>query len=200
MVFVRTVFASSLLAVLLFLVLRADLAGHGASEAALLDAARGYVEWGRVDDRNRWAPTLCAYSPSTPRMSQITNSLHHGRKLFYLFARDREAYVHGGVQPDGQTIVKEAWHPRALQSDDSLDPRAGGQDRGGNFTRVAEFLGEKWVADRRMGLFLMHKSRGEWTYAVASADGSRLHERGRLATCHGCHDAAGPDRLFGLSR
>ena len=185
MAFVRVAFAASLLAVSFFVVLRAD----PAPDSALLDAARRYESWARVDNLNHWMPTLCSYQPGRTWFSASDDPLTHGRKLYPLSARDRDAYANGGVQPDGQTIVKEGWTPRPWREGDPQD-----------YGNVATLNGEKWVKDRRMGLFLMHKSAGVWSYAVATPGGERLLDPIATATCRGCHESAKPDRLFGLPR
>ena len=64
-------------------------------DTQLLEIARGYEAYGRVDDLNRWAPTLCRPAPSEARFSQSDDVETHGGKIYYVFARDREAYVSG---------------------------------------------------------------------------------------------------------
>ncbi len=92
----------------------------------VLEAAKNYREFGRVDDEARWAPYLCR-SPMRPeaRVSQSgDDETHGGQKLYFMFAKDRAAYANVGVEkvPDiwkertktqaEQIIVKESWHPK----------------------------------------------------------------------------------------
>lgn len=98
----------------------------------LLEIARDYETLGRVDDQYRWAPGLCSAvpQPSVARFSASTESATHGRKLYFLFAKERDAYLRLGAEPHvknlaansappvahvapvGQVIVKESWIPR----------------------------------------------------------------------------------------
>src|SRR5262245_31490251 len=73
----------------------------------LIKIAGEYVRYGRVDDANRWSPTLCAFRPSHAAFSSSRDDATHGRKIYYIFARDRRAYIDGikESQPDGQVIV-----------------------------------------------------------------------------------------------
>lgn len=83
-------------------------------EKKLLEIAAAYRRYGRVDDETRWAPFLCRMPmPSLARFSKSDDDETHGQKLYYLFARDRQAYidVQESHNKPGQVIVKESWHP-----------------------------------------------------------------------------------------
>ena len=158
----------------LFLLGGCDGPKETAPEAAmppLLSAAQSYARYGRVDDDLRVALTDCRV-PALPRarLSASRDESTHGRKLYYLFAKDRLAYLHAKevVQPEGQVLVKESWIPG--------EPRTRGP------------------------LFLMMKTGGEWTYATASPDGRTLTASGPLPSCRECHESTSThDRLFGLT-
>ncbi|HKS16859.1 MAG TPA: hypothetical protein VJU16_06075 [Planctomycetota bacterium] len=131
----------------------------------------------------------------TPKLDRSTSvdDLTHGRKLYYLFARDESAYRRGrvGPQPEGQAIVKEAWEPIALRPDDKTD---------GSNTVAIEGPGKEWVhfkAGPKAGLFIMLKRGGRWEYATVSADASRVTQSGQVASCLECHRNASHDSLFG---
>lgn len=103
----------------------------------LLKVAKEYKKYGRVDDQARWAPTDCQFpAPSVGRLSQSKDSKTHGRKIYFLFAKQRYAYIDltrkktasakrkivkelreltdsKTVSP-GQVIVKEAWKPKEI--------------------------------------------------------------------------------------
>lgn len=110
----------------------------------LLEIARDYETFGRVDDEYRWAPWLCRTpSPSVARFSASADESSHGRKLYFLFAKDRGGYVKvGATTPPkeprtaklpaanpvaaaqaeaktaevGQVIVKESWTPKEVEA------------------------------------------------------------------------------------
>lgn len=140
-----------------------------------------YTQWGQVDDRQRWAPTDCeAPLPEPPRLSASLDADTHGRKLYYLFAKNREAYLQAAdlPQPEGQVLVKESWHPAAAS------------------TKQHPVTGKPYA------LFLMIKTGGAdsdagWIYATVAADGKTVTASGKLASCMECHRSK-PDRIFGL--
>lgn len=142
----------------------------GGPRQQLLAAAMSYAGYGRVDDLSRSALLDCRAPPPVPAsLSESPDESTHGRKFYYLFARDRTGYrnARSRDQRDGQLIVKESWLPG--------DPRKKGP------------------------LFLMLKSEGEWVYATAPADGMKLTSSGRLASCTRCHESEKTrDRLFGV--
>src|SRR6266849_6940556 len=61
----------------------------------LLDIAKNYVSYGRVDDEMRWAPTACRPptdpKPGVARFSESTDTDTHGRKLYSVFAKSGTA-------------------------------------------------------------------------------------------------------------
>jgi hypothetical protein len=139
-----------------------------------------YRSYSQVYTGPKVAPTLCDSPMPKPNLSTSRDPETHGRKLYYLFAKDHGAYLRSkdGVQPVGQVIVKEAWFPR---------PGADAKSRA---------TGEKGP------LFLMVKT-GEpnsdegWIYATTSPDGKTVTSSGKLASCMECHQKAKDDRLFG---
>jgi len=138
----------------------------------LLDVVRSYTAYGRVDDGLRGSSTRCDAPPPlpAPRRSASRDESPHGRKEYYLFAKDRAAYLHAKDvdQPDGQVVVKESWVPGP--------PRAKGP------------------------LFVMLKSEGEWIYATATPDGKEITASGKIASCRECHESERTrDRMFGLA-
>jgi hypothetical protein len=93
----------------------------------ILEAAKEYGQWPRVDERAGSAPWLCAWWPPTPSYAQrstVTASTDHGKKLYFLHATDRERYV--GLReretpiPVGFAIVKEAYHSVRLDQETIL--------------------------------------------------------------------------------
>lgn len=103
----------------------------------LLEIAKNYKTWGRIDDEARWTPTFCRLpNPAVARFSASDDEASHGQKLYSLFAKRRDAYldltqaerrkadagtkVHTGNSSHaadapanesqaGQVIVKESW-------------------------------------------------------------------------------------------
>ena len=63
---------------------------------ALREIARVYKQFPPVDFESRWAPTFCR-SPykvdfAVARVSASKDEATHGRKVYYLFAKDRSTY------------------------------------------------------------------------------------------------------------
>jgi hypothetical protein len=87
----------------------ADLADDSPAEKAanskqfhelLLEIAKSYQSVGPVDFDGRWSPVYCRapqpyvdYTPATARLSASKDSETHGRKLYFLFAKDRTSYL-----------------------------------------------------------------------------------------------------------
>lgn len=95
----------------------------GPFHKAILKTAGEYVAWGRVDDEMRWAPTKClSTAPGRVYVSASQNEETHGRKLYSVFARQREDYASLEESTDavavGQVVVKQSWVPQEV-----ADPR-----------------------------------------------------------------------------
>jgi hypothetical protein len=89
----------------------------------LLKVAAEYKAWGRVDDELRWAPGFCRIpQPGRVYVSASKDERTHGQKLYSVFARKRDEYVHLTITKTaaiGQTIVKQSWLP--MEITDSKD-------------------------------------------------------------------------------
>lgn len=149
----------------------------------LLEAAGTYSKYTRVDDEVRLQSPLCT-PPITPpiglRVSKSSDASTHGNKTYYLYAKDVDTYKKLGVQPIGQTIVKESWEPskvisvpptvkNALFIMTKVDPATKGTDNG-------------------------------WIYGTVTADGKTVTSGGRVQSCMGCHTGSTThDRMFGLT-
>ena len=156
---------------------------------AIRKAATSYTKWGKVDDTRRIAPTDCAApiqpKPSHARMSAADAESPHGKKLFYLWASDRDAYANLrrsklGI-PVGFSIVKQS------------------------FVAVGD-ASSGYTVGAKKDLFVMTKIGGDkpgsddgWVYGTVSPDGA-VTSAGRVETCMHCHDdQATHERLFGLA-
>jgi hypothetical protein len=98
----------------------------------LLEIARTYESFGRVDDEFRWAPYRCRMpNPAIARFSASKEATTHGQKLYSLFAENRRAYLDVDLlsiapiaassaapkkkdQPVGQVLVKQSWIPKEI--------------------------------------------------------------------------------------
>lgn len=173
----------------------------------LEEIARSYPSWGRVDDQARWAPELCRMpQPGVVRLSESRDPETHGRKLYSVFVRDRDAYLAEGPAPVGQVIVKESWVPREIPLDEAPagQPAFSPEVAELGFFPYAERDGRVWRADERGPLFVMLKldpstaqTDQGWVYATLTPEG-RLTASGALASCMDCHLEAEHDRQFGL--
>lgn len=160
----------------------------------LLEIAKDYSSWSKVDDQARWAPELCsAPLPPKPRKSLSKDEKTHGGKLYYLFASDRRAYVTADAVdsfPAGMAVVKEAWTSVAATDSDRLHATPDGRFRTGE----------------RSALFVVYKAPAGapntdegWVYGTVTPDGKTVTSSGRVASCMGCHRDAPHERLFGLA-
>jgi hypothetical protein len=149
-------------------------------EYCLLEIARTYESYGRVDDEFRLANADCRAAVQTENNLQVSSSTDlatHGRKLYRLYAKEQtEAgtyIVAGEPNPVGQVVVKESW---------TVEPPR-----------------------EKAELFIMYKLNPEtpdtdegWVYGIVTGDGTAVTSGGRVASCMSCHLEALHDRLFGL--
>ena len=169
----------------------------------LQEIAKEYNAWGRVDDETRWAPYLCRMPmASRARFSQSDHSTTHGRKLYFLFAKDRHAYISLKPQADGQVIVKESWKPKETSEAETTH----GDVPTGSYTPYARKDGKLYHASEKGALFIMYKTTEStpgtdkgWVYGTVTVDG-RVTSAGRVESCMSCHTEARYGRLFGLGK
>lgn len=171
----------------------------------VLAATGSYLKYSMPTPFTTMAPTMCA-APTEPlaaKLSQSEDADSHGRKIYYLFAKDAKDYNLGkGDAPVGQVIVKESWVAREEES-----PKASWQKHasGNEVNPVARHDGKSYIAGEKGPLFAMLKLAPDtagtdngWVYATLSPDGSQVTAAGKLQNCMECHVEATRDRLFGL--
>lgn len=141
----------------------------------LLEVAGKYESYGKVNDLAKWAPWLCRMPPPPKASFSKAEKSPHGRKLYFLYAADRNQYFENKPPQVGQVIVKESWIP------------------------------ENNEPSKKFGLFIMMKldpkTKGAdqgWVYGTVSADGKTVSSSGRVESCMGCHVQTKNDRLFGM--
>lgn len=168
---------------------------EGTPQARALAVADVYLAWGRVDDYQRWAPLDCVLPPASAPQGDLGARAPHGRKVYYLYALDRAAYLEHRDVPR-QVVVKESWAPEEVPVDEAISagyPAQCAAQHDGRCVQPGEFR----------GLFVM--MRGEatpdtdagWTYATVDPRGE-VTASGRVAQCMGCHEDAPHGRLFGI--
>jgi hypothetical protein len=178
----------------------------------LLEVARQYGTYGRVDDELRWAPWLCREPlPGKAHFSGSDDEATHGRKLYSIFARNHFAYFSGATQasPIGQVIVKESWVPEEVKAED-LPPRGKpmatviNREKNDHFHPYARKDGKVYKAVQKSALFIMMrldpKTPGTddgWVYGTVTADGKTVTSAGRVDSCMRCHETR-KERLFGI--
>ena len=184
--------------------LRASLQAENnpAFHARLLELASTYPSFARVDDELHWAPFLCRQPmPSGPRRSMSTMEDTHGRKLYFVFAQDRAAYLgRDGKSPafEGQAVIKEAWTTEEVPADTAY-----------NKTQSPVMYlpegGKLFHAKDRAGLFIMYRlpsgtpgTDDGWVYGTVDATSKSVTSAGTVPACMNCHKQAKFERLFGI--
>ena len=185
---------------------------HDALRAAVSD----YAAYGEVDDLMRWVPGLCRVPQLDIHESRSADAETHGGKLFWMFAKHRDAYVACATQdqPVGQVLVKEAWSRREATAaeEEGESPEASGHRFGGDDERIRSIArrtiekdGVRWTADRVKALYVMMRLSPDtpgtdqgWIYGTLTPDGRTVTSAGRVSSCMGCHARAPRDRMFGL--
>jgi hypothetical protein len=191
---------------------------HAPFEAEVLAAVKDYKTWDRVSDRARWAPIDCMMRPPGGAvMSDSEDGTTHGRKLYFLFAKDGEAYEWLGWSPAasgrasspvGQVLVKESWTAKEIPKDEV--PELPSTGRGLERVHPLEYAvtdDKAFMTGEKFGLFVMMKLDPKtpgtdegWVYATTSPDGTEVVESGLIESCMNCHQTGTKDRLFGLPR
>jgi hypothetical protein len=173
-----------------------------AFHAHLRELAVSYPSYARVDDELHWAPYLCRMPmPSYPRRSASMNLDTHGRKLYYVFAKDRDAYLSRNNKTPafaGQAVVKEAWEVQEVPANTNYDTTASPV----RYLREAEKL---YHAKQKTSLFIMYRTDpatpntdNGWVYGTLSPDAQTITSAGRVQSCMNCHKQAPHERLFGI--
>ncbi len=188
----------------------------------LLEVARTYESYGRLDTKARWGTPLCiaiGRGPFTisPVFSESKHSDTHGQKLYSLFVKEASAYgdtiLKDKPSPIGQVVVKESWIPEEVTDErKSFEPISRkviihGEEKTDVFLPYAGKDGRLYEAKRRGSLFIMLKVGSQtpgtdegWVYGTVTADGKTVTSAGRVASCMKCHQEAEHDRLFGLKK
>jgi hypothetical protein len=183
----------------------------------LLQVAREYKAWGRVDDPMRFGIEYCRMPPpARPAMSASPDEQTHGKKLYSLFAKDRMQYLAVAEKGSavGQVIVKQSWSAAEVP-----DMKPGMTDwkrvvptedigAGGTHFYPYATKGDKvYKAAKPTGLFIMLKldpktpgTDDGWVYGTVTADGKAVTASGKVESCMKCHSEAKHDRLFGLPK
>jgi hypothetical protein len=165
----------------------------------LRDVAKGYAKFGRVDPTGRWAPTYCRAPRPAPSISASKDATTHGQKLYFLFVKQREAYLQLSDKPNavGQVLVKESWAPEEVK--DEKTPS--------EFESVAGKDGKLFRPGKKNELFIMLKLDPKtpdtdegWVYGTVTPDGKTVTSAGRVESCMSCHKDTKHDRLFGLPK
>ncbi len=172
----------------------------------LSEAVDTYLTFGLVTPQVTIAPEDCRApieSDPAPSFSQSDHDASHGKKLYFLFAKDIGHYLTQDGTPSsvGQTLVKESWtsveanpdarNTRNHASANRINPRA----KVGNKTlQIAE----------RKALFVMKKLAVDtpetdegWVYGVIDPETKDVIAAGKIASCMKCHVDTKNDRLFG---
>ncbi|MCC6575195.1 MAG: cytochrome P460 family protein [Planctomycetes bacterium] len=159
---------------------------------------KDYNKYTQIGSDPHWSHTMCRGPIIPPALSKSIDDPTHGRKLYYLWAKDSEAYykVKEGkpivLQPVGQAIVKESYHPVEVTGTVGAHEETIKRD------------GKTWKMGEKYALFVMLKldpstegTDDGWVYATLSADGTKVTSSGIIKSCAGCHQDCAADRMFG---
>lgn len=174
--------------------------------ARLLEIAAEYANYGKIDAHSRLAPTLCQMPPPRTniplQLSKSKDLSTHGQKLYYLYARDRVAYVNN-PNVAGQVVVKEAWSQLSAQEVKANQEKK----HGTGSTKDPVLLSMDSLLGPKSGLFIIYNTASKtpdtddgWVYGTVTADGKTVTAAGRVKSCMECHISAPYGRLFGLQK
>lgn len=178
--------------------------------AELLSISQSYEEWSRLGDVPNWAPELCTAPPATsPLVSQSRDEDTHGRKLYFLYARDVAAYraANDRDQPTGQAFVKQSFESVPLPVPEDANQDEFNSEFGKLYWDglAIERDGKRWKLGTPRELFVMFKldpatpeTDEGWVYGTVTREGE-VTSAGQVSSCMDCHLEAGRDRMFGAS-
>lgn len=174
---------------------------------ALLAASEDYLRYGMVNSIALAAPEECRADDATapkPLMSESDHESSHGKKLYFLFAKEIGHYVNpeGKPAPVGQVVVKESW----TSSPSNPAARNLINHASGNRVNPRAKVGDKTLEiGQRKNFFVMTKLAEDtpktdqgWVYGVVDSDTRKVIASGKVASCMSCHvEGETNDRLFG---
>ena len=130
-----------------------------------------------------------------------TSADTHGRKLYFVYAKDRAAYLsRDGKTPafDGQAVIKEAWTAEEVPATTTYDTTK-------SPVRYIKEGDKLYYAKELAGLFVMYRTDaktagtdGGWVYGTVAADAKTITSSGLVQSCMNCHKDATYERLFGI--
>ena len=168
----------------------------------LLAVANEYFEYGLVNPAPRMAITLCRQPPRAPMLSESDDSNTHGKKLYFLFAKNSAHYLRqdNTDSPIGQAFVKEAW--KVIPQDET--DRQFTHPSGKNVSSRATIGSKQVMLGDQHHLFIMLKTDSDtpetdqgWIYGVIDSQSKEVLGSGKIQSCIECHLDAKHDRLFG---
>ncbi len=180
-----------------------------------------HLQWRRVSIPPAWAPTLCNPPELPVQQSQSSDSLTHGQKLYFLYAKYENDYQMLGDDlsietPDGfhssqqnrvgQIIVKESWHPVKASEREAKLLNDGNDDVQIDSSQFVKKDGTWYRAGEKGPLFAVMKvsktddpgTDNGWIYTTLTPDGKEITGIGRMESCMECHRQAPHERLFGI--
>ncbi|MDX2199299.1 MAG: hypothetical protein SF069_10065 [Phycisphaerae bacterium] len=181
--------------------------------ARTLRAVDEYRRYDRVSDNPNRSPLNCMILPLFgAHSSRSGDAATHGEKLYYLFAKDAEAYFTATkfgmyafdppIDAPDQFLVKESWIAEKC-APPPPGPDSWWRPVPEEYTRSAD----GWLRTGKFhGLFLMLRvlpsatpgTDEGWVYATVDSDRKTILEFGLIESCMKCHEAAPHGRLFGL--
>lgn len=187
-----------------------------AFHAQLQEIARTYASLPTVDGSSQaeWsrAMGLCRmpiegldYRVGQVRFSFSKDPATHGDKLYFLHAKDRNAYLKppASGSPVGQFIVKESWEPKEIEAE-AVRYQCVRELKSIGKNPVALKDGKTYLASHMTGLFILAKldpktegTDNGWIYGTVTPEGT-VTASGRVGYCMRCH-ASKPDRLYGMN-
>ena len=166
------------------------------------EIAAEFETWTRLGDTPSWSPEMCrSPPPPKPLVSRSRDEVSHGRKLYFLYARDVAAYRSAAArnQPVDQGFVKKSFEPLKVDANDlqfKTDAYRG---------RAVSRAGQRWRIGSPQDLFVMYKldpstpnTDNGWVYGTITRSGE-VTSAGRVASCMECHLEAKNDRMFGAN-
>lgn len=132
------------------------------------------------------------FPPTTLFLSRSTDTTTHGGKMFRLRVKSDNSYAYQLEQPEGQILHMATFS----YTPSNQTPGDGKAMRVGDSLYLLPAVRDNFYLMYKTNSLVYPTDKG-WVYAVVSADGKKVLQKGLIAGCMSCHSHTRTDRIFG---
>ncbi|MFM2306009.1 MAG: hypothetical protein RLZZ367_678 [Bacteroidota bacterium] len=133
------------------------------------------------------------FPPTTLFLSRSTDTATHGGKMFRLRAKSDNSYAYELAQPEGQILYLSTYLNYTTTHNSPGDGKA--LRTGDSLYMVPGTKGPDYVIYKSNST--TYPTDSGWVYAIISADGKKVLQKGLIAGCMSCHSHTRTDKILG---